>query len=116
MPTPREIFGLLVVGTMAAIAWWKAPQFDPYTMSFFTKTHIAPSADMPNELRMAGAVIIALGLLVAWVTVRAVVKARIAARDGLVAGVGAVLVMAMGGAFFMAAHSAQVRIVQGMGK
>lgn len=116
MPTPKEWSGLVIVGTMAAIAWWKAPQFDPYTMSFFTKTHIAPSESMPNELRLAGAVIIGLGALVGLVMVRAVAKARVAARDSLAAGVGAALVMVMGGAFFAAANSAEVRIAQETGQ
>jgi hypothetical protein len=110
------MYGLLVIATMTAIAWWKALQFDPYSMSFFTKTYIAPSPSMPNELRMAGAVIIVLGALVGWATVRAVAKGRVAARDGWVAGVGATLVIAMGAAFFVAAHSAQVHIAQETGQ
>ena len=116
MPTPKEIFGLLIVGTMAAIAWWKAPQFDPYTTSFFTKTYIAPSASMPNELRLAGAVIIGLGALVGLAMVRGVAKARVTLRESLAAGVCAALVMAIGGAFFVAAHSAQVRIAKETGQ
>ena len=116
MPSPKELIGLLMVGTMAAIAWWKALQFDPYTMSFFTKKYIAPSASMPNELRLAGAVIIGLGALVGWLTVRAVAKSRVAARDAWVAGAGAALVTAIGGAFFVAAHSAQIRITQETGQ
>ena len=58
--TSKEVFGLVIVGTLAAVAWWKAPHFDPYAMGFFTKEYVVPYPEMPRDLRIGGAVFAAI--------------------------------------------------------
>ncbi|WP_324809281.1 hypothetical protein SH584_05780 [Sphingomonas sp. LY29] len=61
---PKEVLGLVIVATLAAVAWWKAPQFDPKTMGFFTKNYVAPYPEMPRDFRLAGAAFAAIGGLI----------------------------------------------------
>lgn len=110
--SPREAFGLLIVGTLAALAWWKAPQFDPYAMSFFTKQYIAPYPEMPRELRIGGAVFAAIGGVVMLAGFKTIWRRQLKWREAGVGIFGAFLVILFGAAFFVAANSAERHIEQ----
>lgn len=108
--TAREVFGLVIVGTLAAVAWWKAPQFDPYTMGFFTKTYFAPYSDMPRDLRIGGAVFAAIGGLVVLAGFKTIWRRQLTWREAGVGLFGSALVILFGSAFFVAANSAERHI------
>ena len=48
------VFALVLMPLLVVIGWNKAVQFDPYAMSFFTKTYVEPTPDMPEQIRIAG--------------------------------------------------------------
>lgn len=95
-------------------AWNKAWQFDPYTMSFFTKTYVAPYPEMPGELRIAGWVVIALAALPGYAGLKGVVKRIGRRRDSMLLVWVGCLIAGFGSAFFVAADSAQARIAERM--
>lgn len=97
---------------LAAVAWIKAPGFDPYTMSFFTKTYVEPTHDMPGDIRIVGWIMIGIGAIVAYAGLKGVVK-RIGKwlDNAMLLWIG-MLVVAFGASFFAAADSAQERIEQ----
>lgn len=96
--------------------WSKAWQFDPYTMSFFTKTYVAPYPGMPGELRIAGCVMIAIAALPGYAGLKGIVKRIGKFRDSLLLLWVGCLIAGFGGSFFIAADTAQVRITQEQGK
>ena len=110
--SPRELFGLFIVATLAALAWWKAPDFDPYSASFFTKRYIEPYAEMPRDLRIGGAVFAALGSLIMLAGFKTVWRRQLTWREAGVGMFGSLLVIAFGSAFFIAANSAERHIEQ----
>lgn len=91
-------------------AWSKAWKFDPYTMSFFTKTDVAPTPDMPGELRIAGWVMIGIALLPGYAGFKGVMKRIGKLWESLLLLWFGCLIAGFGSAFFIAADSAQVRI------
>ncbi|RGP40289.1 hypothetical protein BPTFM16_00571 [Altererythrobacter insulae] len=96
--------------SLIAIAWWKAVTFDPYTQSFFTKQWVEPTPDMPGQMRIAGWVFIGLGALLAIEpAVIVALEKRKLKQAFLMVWIGG-LVSAFGGAFFLAANSAQAKI------
>lgn len=97
---------------LIAMAWWKAPQFDPYTMSFFTKTYVEPTAEIPRGLRIFGGVVVGLGALLGWATLQGIRKKVHSLRDTTLIGLMAIEFAIFGGAFFVAADAAQTRIEQ----
>ncbi len=97
---------------LIGIAWWKAPQFDPYTMSFFTKTYVEPTPEMPRDFRIFGGVVVGLGVLLGWSTLQGIRKKVHTLRDTVIIGLMALEIAAFGGAFFVAADAAQDRIEQ----
>ncbi len=105
------VFAFFVLPALVVTAWWKAWQFDPYTMRFFSKTYVAPTPEMPEEMRFVGWVLVVIGGIVGYAGVRGIVK-RIGKlhMSVLVLWVGC-LVAGFGGAFFVAADAAHVRIV-----
>ena len=93
-------------------AWSKAWLFDPYTMSFFTKTYVVPTPEMPGGLRIAGWVMIAIAALPGYAGIKGIVKRIGKLRDSLLLLWVGCLIAGFGGAFFIAADTAQVRISQ----
>jgi hypothetical protein len=108
----RSLFGLVIVGTMAALAWWKAPDFDPYSATFFTKQYVAPYAEMPRDFRIGGTVFAAIGGLIMLAGLKTIWRRQLTWRQAGVGIVGSLLVIAFGSAFFVAASSAERRIEQ----
>lgn len=106
------IFAFVVMPFMVWAAWSKAWQFDPYTMSFFTKTYVVPTPEMPDELRIAGCVMIAIAALPGYAGFKGIVKCIGKLRDSLLLLWVGCLIAAFGGSFFIAADAAQVRISQ----
>ncbi len=104
------VFAFFMMPFLVVIAWLKAPEFDPYTTSFFTKTYIEPTLDMPGELRIAGWVFIGIGALLMFAAVNGLVKARVRFREIWVVLWVSISIALFGGAFFVAADSAQSRI------
>lgn len=114
-PLTRAMQWLLVLfffPGLAFVSWQKAWQFDPYTMSFFTKTYVEPSPEMPGELRIVGWIMIGIGLLVAYAGVKGMVRRIGAWIDSLMLLWIGVMVGLFGGSFFIAANAAQERIEQ----
>ena len=102
----RTLIAAVFMPTLVVVAWWKASRFDPYTMAFFTKTYIEPTADMPGEFRIFGAVVIGIGALVIAALVNGLVRGRVVLREIWMAMLMGVMIMAFGGAFFLAADRA----------
>ena len=105
-------FAFVVMPIMVWAAWSKAWQFDPYTMSFFTKTYVVPSPGMPGELRIVGWVMIAVAALPGYAGYVGFVKRIGKLRENLLLLWIGCLIAAFGGSFFIAADAAQVRIAQ----
>jgi O-antigen/teichoic acid export membrane protein len=103
------VFMPLLVG----LAWWQAPQFDPYTMKFFTRTHVAPTPDMPDEMRIIGWIMIGIGALLLWVTFQGIRKKVHNLRETTMILVMGIEIAAFGGAFFVAADAARDCIATG---
>jgi hypothetical protein len=113
----RQIFfGFIVMPTFVVLAWYKAPQFDPYTMSFFTKTFIEPTLDMPGEIRIIGWVMIGIGAWLVYAGGKSIIKRIGSLRERLLVLWIGCLIAAFGGAFFVAANAAQDRIIQEQGQ
>ncbi len=110
------VFAFVVMPVLLGSAWLKAWQFDPYTMSFFTKTYVVPTLDMPGEMRIAGWVMIGIAALLGYVGVKGIAKRIGKVRDCLLLLWVACLIAGFGGAFFIAADAAQVRIAQERGQ
>lgn len=108
----QVLFAFVVMPVMAWSAWSKAWQFDPYTTSFFTKTYVEPTAGMPDELRIAGCIMIAIAAWLGYVGIKGIAKRIGKLRETLMMVWVACLIAAFGGAFFIAADAAQVRISQ----
>jgi hypothetical protein len=102
--------GCFFMPALVWAAWSKAWQFDPYTMSFFTKTYVAPTPDMPGELRIAGWVLIVIALLPGYAGFKGMMKRIGKIWENLLLLWFGCLIAAFGGAFFIAADAAQVRI------
>lgn len=103
---------LVFMPALVWAAWSKAWQFDPYTMSFFTKIYVAPTPEMPGELRIAGWVMIVIAALPGYPGIIGIVKRIGKLRHSLMLLWLACLIAAFGGSFFIAADAAQVRISQ----
>lgn len=109
----RKMFFVgIVLPTTIAFAWWKAPQFDPFTTRFFTRSYIEPTAEMPGDLRVLGWVLISLGGLLGWVTLQGVRRAVHTRGETAILALLALEVAVFGGAFFVAADSAEERIAE----
>ena len=106
----RALVGLLCLGACAVAAWIKAPDFDPYTMRYFTKTLVEPTGSMPREIRIIGGIVIGLGVLLGYGSLRGIAKGRGTARELAAVLCAVVLIVATGGAFFRAAQSAETHI------
>jgi hypothetical protein len=39
----RRVIALILVPALAVLSWVEAGAFDRYSMSYFTKTHVAPT-------------------------------------------------------------------------
>jgi hypothetical protein len=97
---------------LVGLAWWKAPRFDPYTMTFFTRTHVVPTPEMPGEMRIAGWIMIGIGALLLWVTLQGIRKKVHTLRETAMIFLMGLEIAAFGGAFFVAADSAQHRLAE----
>lgn len=106
----RKIIVLIGMHLTVGAAWWQAIEFDPYTASFFTKTYVEPTPEMPRDMRIIGWICLGVGALIAIGGVQGFRKATAKAIDLLTVIWLAVLIAAFGGAFFVAANSAQARI------
>jgi hypothetical protein len=112
----RRAFGFFfaAVGLPALVvmAWTMAPDFDPYTQTFFAKQWVEPTPELPGNLRITGWIMIGLGaLFVIEPAVYAALGKRALRDMALLIWLGA-LVAAFGMAFFAAADAAQNRISQ----
>ena len=108
----RLFFAFFLFPAVVAAAWVKAVRFDPYAMSFFTREYIAPTPEMPGEIRLFGWIVIGIGAVLALAACRAGAKGLVPWRDaGLTLWVCA-LVAALGGAFHLAADRAAEAIAQ----
>lgn len=103
----RWFFMWIGLPGLAILGWINAANFNPYTDSFFTKTYIAPYPEMPFELRAAGWVFIAIGLIISTLALRARWLSRVTTTGALKAIWFALWVGAFGGAFHFAAVHAQ---------
>jgi hypothetical protein len=109
----RKMFFVgIVLPTLVALAWWKAPQFDPLATSFFTRSYIEATTEMPGEMRIVGWVFIGIGGLLGWVALQGVRRAVHTRGETAILALLALEVAAFGGAFFVAADSAQERIAE----
>lgn len=107
----RRIFwALIAMPTLVGLAWWKAVSFNPYTTSFFTKTYIAPTPQFPWEMRVAGWVFVAIGALLLITFAYGMTKKRLRLRECWSELSFSILLVVFGGAFFVAANSAQAHI------
>jgi len=97
---------------LIGIAWWHAPKFDPYTMSFFTKTYVEPTPEMPRDFRIFGGIVVGLGAMLGWATLQGIRKKVHSLRDTMLVGLMALEITVFGGAFFVAADAAQTQIEQ----
>lgn len=100
------VFMPVLVGT----AWRNAPGFDPYTMRFFTRSHVAPTTDLPDEMRIIGWIMIGIGALLLWATFQGMRKKVHNLRETAMILLMGLEVAAFGGACFVAADAAQDRI------
>lgn len=100
----RVLLACVLMPLLVAVAWWKALHFDPFTTSFFTRTYVAPSAETSSALRVFGAVVIAVGLLVAASLAVGLYRKRVVFREVRLALFLAWQVLAFGAAFFAAAE------------
>jgi hypothetical protein len=106
----RLLISTVFMPALVVLAWWKALQFDPYRTSFFTKTYIEPTLDMPDEFRIAGWVIIGIGALVIAALANGLLRRRVVFREIWTAMWMGLLLAAFGGAFFLAANRAEEAI------
>ncbi|MBN8501452.1 MAG: hypothetical protein J0M19_09915 [Sphingomonadales bacterium] len=102
----------VMMPVLVALAWWQAPQFDPYTMSFFSKNYVTPTPEMPRDLRIFGGVMIGIAALLGCATVQGIRKKVHDLRGTVLLTLMGIEIAAFGGAFFVAADAAQVRIEQ----
>lgn len=103
-------FGFVGLPVLVAIAWYQAPQFDPYSEIFFSRFYVEPSPEMPGEMRIAGWVFVGLGALLAIEPILVALFGRLKWRHvPLMLWLGA-WVAAFGGAFFVAADTAEAAI------
>jgi hypothetical protein len=107
---PRVIVSIIGLGVLAALAWWKALQFDPYTMSFFTKTYFVPTPDMPGDMRLFAWVIFGIAALLGWSTLQGISKKVHSRMETALMFVLTFEIAAFGGAFFVAANMAESAI------
>lgn len=110
--TAGIVFALVLMPLLVILAWNKAGQFDPYTMSFFTKTYVEPTPDMPEQMRIGGWVMIGLGALVGYAAINAMLKGVGTVGERLMTLWAAALVALFGASFFVAADAAKERIEQ----
>jgi hypothetical protein len=106
----RLLISTLFMPALVVLAWWKALQFDPYTMSFFTKTYIEPTPDMPDQFRIFGWIIVGIGALLLAALANGLWRRRVVFREIWTAIWMGLLVTAFGGAFFLAANRAEEAI------
>lgn len=107
-------FAFIMMPMLVVIAWINAVEFDPYSTSFFTKVYVEPTHEMPVEMRIAGGVFITIGLLLAGLAISGLAKARVSFREIGVVLWASICIAMLGGAFFVAANSAEERIKQEM--
>ncbi len=107
-------FGFIGLPVLVALAWWKAPQFDPYSQIFFTRFYVEPTPEMPGEMRIMGWVFAGLGGLLIFEPIVVALFGRLKWRQvALMIWLGG-WIAAFGGAFFVAADTAETRIEQEM--
>jgi hypothetical protein len=100
------LISLVFMPVLVVLAWWKAVQFDPYTMSFFTKTYIEPTPSMPDEFRLFGGIVIGIGALMLAACANGLWRRRVIFREIWMVMWMGLLFIAFGGAFFVAADQA----------
>lgn len=106
----RVLIALGLMPVLVLLAWWKAGQFDPYTMSFFTKIYIEPTPGMPGELRTAAWIVMGIGALMLAALANGLIQRRTAFREIWMATWMGLLIIAFGGAFLVAAERAEMAI------
>jgi hypothetical protein len=106
----RLLISTVFMPALVVLAWWRAEQFDPYTMSFFTKTYIEPTPDMPDEFRIFGWIIIGIGALVLAAMANGLWRKRVVFREIRMAIWMGFLIAAFGGSFFLAANRSESAI------
>lgn len=79
-------------------------------MTLFTKTYVSPTLDMPGEMRIAGWVLIVIALLPGYAGFKGMMKRIGKMWESLLLQWFGCLIAAFGGALFIAADAAQVRI------
>ncbi|MEN3972910.1 hypothetical protein WJS89_09550 [Sphingomicrobium sp. XHP0235] len=109
----RFLFAVALM-ILVILAWRKALGFDPYSDAFLTKTYVEPSPEMPSDMRIVGWVFVAVAALLFIDPVVAFVRKRIGWRHLALMVYLASVMMAFGGATFVAAERAEVRIEQEM--
>ncbi len=108
--TARLLIAIVFMPALVILAWSKAAQFDPYTMSFFTKTYIAPTADMPFQFRMAGLVFVGVGALLLALSAYGLWRGRVVFREIWMMVWMGLMFAAFGGSFFLTADRAEKAI------
>jgi hypothetical protein len=106
----RILIATVCMPALVVLAWWKAADFDPYAMSFFTKTYIAPTPSMPGEMRIFARIVIGSGIFLLAALANGLWRGRVTFREIWMAMWMGLLVMAFGGAFFVAADNAEEAI------
>lgn len=101
---------LIVLPLIVFSGWQKAKDFDPYSDSFFTKTYVEPTDEMPDEMRFVGWIMVGIGGLVAYAGVSGLRKPELSKGMSLLILLLGLEVMAFGGTFFAAARSVEDKI------
>ena len=108
-------FAFIGLPLLVFLAWQKAPIFDPFSQSFFTKVYVEPTPGMPGEIRIGGWIFVAMGALLALEPVVVAILGKMKWKHALLMIWLGALVAAFGGAFFVAADSAELRIKEEWG-
>lgn len=108
----KAVVAFFFVPALVLAAYWRANQFDPYTVTFFTKQIVEQTATLPDDIRLGGWICLGIGGVLALIAVDAVRAGRLVWRDVLMTVWLGVMIAVLSGAFFLAADRAQDRIAQ----